>query len=97
MARALINSLSWAVADSPNGDLFFQDWAYEVYVDWEFAFTARQTRKLRKSSSLVGRPQKKAENPQLPCKKGLSGRGREVTDKKLNFNPQTHINVTHEI
>jgi hypothetical protein len=37
---------------------------------------------------------KKAGKPQLPCRKGLSGRGRGVTYKKLNFDPQTrYVNI----
>jgi hypothetical protein len=32
-------------------------------------------------------PKKTPQTPHIPCKKGVSGRGRGVTDKKVKFYP----------
>jgi hypothetical protein len=54
-----------------------------------WGFCVCKPRKPRKPISLPSRPRKKAQNPTFPCKKGLSGRGRGVTNKKQNFTPKT--------
>jgi hypothetical protein len=64
-------------------------WWLPVRAFFVWGFCACKPRKPRKPISLPSRPRKKAQNPTFPCKKGLSGRGRGVTNKKQNFTSKT--------